>query len=68
MFSLLGEVLSRFSLGEDAREHGVESGIVWGSGLVVLTGNLQLVTVTNLAQPKPRKLPDPSGTVAAAGG
>jgi vacuolar protein sorting-associated protein 16 len=32
---------------------------IWGTGLVALTGQLQLIAVTNLDEPRPRQLADP---------
>lgn len=51
-----GELLSQFSLGKDCKEQGVIDCKIWGSGLVCLTGHYQLVCVTNLQEPRPKKL------------
>lgn len=51
--------MSQFSLGKDCKEHGVIDCKIWGSGLVCLTGQYQLIAVTNLQEPRPRKLADP---------
>ncbi|RKO86786.1 hypothetical protein BDK51DRAFT_29471, partial [Blyttiomyces helicus] len=50
---------TQFSLGEEAAEFGILEAQVWESGLVALTGNLQLVYVTDLDEPRPKTLANP---------
>jgi len=47
---------TQFSLGKDAKDHGVEDCRFYGNGLVALTGNFTLIAVTNFDEPRPRGL------------
>ncbi|KAG2182766.1 hypothetical protein INT44_005746 [Umbelopsis vinacea] len=58
MYSLDGEY-TQFTLGKEAKEHGVTDCQIWGNGLVAMTGNYQLISVTNFEEPRPKQLADP---------
>ncbi|KAK3809948.1 MAG: Vps16, N-terminal region-domain-containing protein [Benniella sp.] len=57
MYNILGES-TQFSLGKVAKDRIIDVQI-WGTGLVALTGNFQLVSVTNFDEPTPILLADP---------
>ncbi|KAI9340769.1 Vps16, N-terminal region-domain-containing protein [Zopfochytrium polystomum] len=61
LYDLQGDFV-QFSLGEDAKEFGILDCRIWETGLVVLTGNLKLWTVTDFLDPRPRALSDPGLT------
>eukprot|EP01116_Phalansterium_solitarium_P018834 TRINITY_DN5113_c0_g4_i1.p2 TRINITY_DN5113_c0_g4~~TRINITY_DN5113_c0_g4_i1.p2 ORF type:complete len:859 (+),score=366.88 TRINITY_DN5113_c0_g4_i1:2904-5480(+) len=61
-YSLHAELTGTFSLGRDVRDSGVRDCRIWGSGLVVLTDDLQLLAVTNFAEPRPIRLHPPGLT------
>ncbi|OMJ24132.1 Vacuolar protein sorting-associated protein 16-like protein [Smittium culicis] len=44
---------SSFSLGKDAQNYSVKSCRFWDSGFVVILGNLDIVSIDNLYEPKP---------------
>ncbi|KAI9024081.1 Vps16, C-terminal region-domain-containing protein [Hyaloraphidium curvatum] len=56
LFDLFGTLVSQFSLGQDARDTTVSDCVVFGSGLVALTGNLRFISVSSFDQPRPRPL------------
>ncbi|KAL1915507.1 uncharacterized protein VTP21DRAFT_6631 [Calcarisporiella thermophila] len=58
IYNVHGEYV-QFSLGKEAKEHSVIECQFWPSGLVALTGNFQLIAVTNIDEPRPRLLADP---------
>ncbi|RUS17640.1 Vps16, N-terminal region-domain-containing protein, partial [Endogone sp. FLAS-F59071] len=55
MYNIYGEY-KQFSLGEAATVIDCQ---IWGTGLVALTGNYQLIAVTNFDEPRPKKMADP---------
>lgn len=58
---MLGELVGQFTLGRECKEQGVLDVKIWGTGLVALTGELQLVAVTGIDDrpSQPRQLADP---------
>ncbi len=58
MYNLQGEVVSQFSMGKECKERGIIDCKIWGTGLVCLTGDLQLVAVTNFVEPRAKRLVD----------
>ncbi|KAI8822509.1 Vps16, N-terminal region-domain-containing protein [Fimicolochytrium jonesii] len=63
VYDIHGEFI-QFSLGEDAKEHGVVECRLWDTGLVALTGDFKFVAITNLDEPRPQYLADPGITQA----
>jgi hypothetical protein len=61
IYNVLGELVGQFTLGRECKEQGVLDVKIWGTGLVALTGELQLVAVTNVDDrpSQPRQLADP---------
>lgn len=47
----------QFSLGKDAKDHGVNDVRIWGTGLVALTGNFQFIH-SAFEEPRPTRLAD----------
>jgi hypothetical protein len=64
MYNLQGEIVSQFSMGKECKERGVIDCKIWGTGLVCLTGDFQLVTVTNFVEPRAKRLADTGLTSA----
>ncbi|KAG9293340.1 hypothetical protein G9A89_007586 [Geosiphon pyriformis] len=58
LYDIHGEY-AQFSLGKEAKDHSVIDCQIWGTGLVVLTGNFKLVALTNFEEPRPRLMADP---------
>ncbi|KAK9907253.1 hypothetical protein WJX75_000093 [Coccomyxa subellipsoidea] len=57
MYSMHGQKLPRsFSLGSEAAAERITDCVVYGDGLVALTGAHRLWTVSNLEEPRPQKL------------
>lgn len=56
IYSIYGEILSQFSMGKECKEKGVIDCKIWGSGVVCITGDFQVIAVTNLAEPRSKKL------------
>jgi hypothetical protein len=57
MYSMHGQKLPRsFSLGAEAARERIVDCIVYGDGLVALTGAHRLWTVSNLEEPRPQRL------------
>ncbi len=50
--------MSQFSIGKEFAEEGILECKIWGTGLVCLTRSFQLVAVTNLQEPRPKRLAD----------
>ncbi|KAJ3318675.1 hypothetical protein HDU76_000757 [Blyttiomyces sp. JEL0837] len=61
LYDLFEDVV-QFSLGQDAKEHGVIDCQIWDEGLVALTGNLKFVVVNDFTEPRPKNLADPALT------
>ncbi|OAD74766.1 hypothetical protein PHYBLDRAFT_124139 [Phycomyces blakesleeanus NRRL 1555(-)] len=49
---------TQFTLGKDAKEFGIIDCQIWGTGLVAMTGNYQLISVTNFDEPRPKPMAD----------
>ncbi|SAM01302.1 hypothetical protein [Absidia glauca] len=47
---------SQFTLGKDASDYGIIDCQIWGGGLVAMTGNYQLISVTNFYDPQPKQM------------
>ncbi|RUS27514.1 Vps16, N-terminal region-domain-containing protein [Jimgerdemannia flammicorona] len=58
LYNIHGEY-TQFTLGNVAKDCGVVDCQIWGTGLVALTGNYQLIAVTNFDEPRPRLMADP---------
>jgi VPS16-like protein len=64
LYSIHGEWINQFSIGGECAEYGVKDAFIWSTGVVVLTGNYQFFAVTNLEEPRPKRLAD-SGLLSA---
>ncbi|CAG8453383.1 779_t:CDS:10 [Ambispora leptoticha] len=58
LYDIHGEY-TQFSLGKEAKDHSVIDCQIWGTGLVALTGNFKLISLTNFSEPRPRLMADP---------
>ncbi len=57
MYSMHGQKLARsFSLGSEAAAERITDCVIYGDGLVALTGKHHFWTVSNLEEPRPQKL------------
>ncbi|KAL6073866.1 Vacuolar protein sorting-associated protein 16 [Balamuthia mandrillaris] len=60
LYSNHGQIVGTFTLGQGCSdEGGVLDCHIWPSGLVCMTKRFQLYAVTNIDDPRPRKLADP---------
>ncbi|CAO3625786.1 unnamed protein product [Cunninghamella echinulata] len=46
----------QFTLGREASDYGIIGCQIWGGGLVAMTGNYQLISVTNFYEPQPKQM------------
>eukprot|EP00004_Rigifila_ramosa_P025520 TRINITY_DN7652_c0_g1_i1.p1 TRINITY_DN7652_c0_g1~~TRINITY_DN7652_c0_g1_i1.p1 ORF type:complete len:835 (-),score=183.11 TRINITY_DN7652_c0_g1_i1:116-2338(-) len=59
MYDIRGHLLRTFSLGPRCEDAGVRDCLFWGSGLVVLTNDKQLIAVSDFSDPRPQQMADP---------